>query len=66
MKAETPEGMAETKKLRQELKAAKRHLAEAILDHRIDKALLEILAEEYHVDIEALKKKAGGMKSPIA
>jgi hypothetical protein len=66
MKTKTPEEQDECKRLRQELKAARRELAEEVLDHRIDQALLEILTEEYHIDIEALKKKAAGMRSPIA
>ena len=31
---------------------------------RIDQALLEILSEDYHIDLAELKKKADGMKSP--
>ncbi len=57
MKKKRDEESDECKSLRQELKAAKRALANEILDHRIDQALLEILAEESHVDIETLKKK---------
>lgn len=65
MKATSPEEKAEMLRLRKELKAVKRQLADEIIDHRIDEALLEILSEDYHIDLEALKKKAAGMKSPI-
>jgi len=42
----------------------KRKLADEVIDHRIDQALLEILSEDYHIDLAELKKKADGMKSP--
>ena len=64
MRAKTPEQIAEIARLRQELKAVKRQLADEILDHRIDEALLEILSEDYHFDLDAAKKKTAGMKSP--
>jgi len=64
MKAKTPEQIAEIARLRQELKDVKKLLASEILDHRIDQALLEILSEDYHFDLEAVKKKAAGTKSP--
>lgn len=64
MRAKTQEEIAEVKRLRQELKAAKKALAEEILDHRIDIATLEVASEIYHFDPIALKKKSGGTKSP--
>jgi hypothetical protein len=64
MRAKTPEESEEIRRLRQELKAMKRKLADEVIDHRIDQALLEILSEDYHIDLAELKKKADGMKSP--
>ena len=64
MRAKTPEQIAEIARLRQELKDVKKLLASEILDHRIDQALLEILSEDYHFDLAALKKKTAGTKSP--
>ena len=66
MRAKTPEEIAEIARLRQELKDVKRQLGEEILHHRIDIATLEIICEDYHLDIETVKKKSVGMKSPIA
>ena len=66
MKTKTTEEIAEIARLRKELKEVKRQLGEEILHHRIDIATLEILCEDYHLDIEAVKKKSVGMKSPIA
>ena len=66
MRAKTPEEIAEIARLRKELKEVKRQLGEEILHHRIDIVTLEMLCEDYNLDIEAVKKKSVGTKSPIA
>lgn len=63
MKAKTQEEINEIARLKKELKTVKRLLADEILDHRIDQAMIEILAREYKIDVEQLKKKDSGMTS---